>query len=150
MNVLQQPTLAECRKLGYMPDLSSNEDESRKVVLVADDDDDIRALVAYRLTSTGYDVLSACNGEEALELAAERTPDLAILDVMMPRVDGLEVTRRFRADPKTAGVPVVLLTATVQEADVARGFESGADDYLCKPFSPRELGMRVRAILTRR
>ena len=123
---------------------------ARGIVLVADDDEDIRALVAYRLASGGFEILSARNGEEALQLAAERRPDLAILDVMMPLVDGLEVTRRFRADPRTERVPVILLTASVQEADVARGFEAGADDYLRKPFSPQELGMRVHAILARR
>jgi DNA-binding response OmpR family regulator len=119
-------------------------------ILVADDDDDIRSLVVLRLQRSGYEVLSACDGEEALGLALEHVPDLAVLDVMMPRLDGYELTRRLRADERTRGMPVILLTARVQEADVTRGFEAGADDYLRKPFSPQELGSRVQAILGRR
>jgi DNA-binding response OmpR family regulator len=119
----------------------------RQLVLVAEDDEDIRALVRHRLSRNGFEVVMARNGEEALRLAEERPPDLAILDVRMPRMDGLEVVQRFRADPRTARVPVLLLTASVQEADVVRGLEAGADDYLWKPFSPQELGLRVEAIL---
>lgn len=89
-------------------------------------------------------------GEEALQLAAERIPDLAVLDVMMPKLTGYEVTQRIREDETTNGIPVILLTARVQEADVERGFEVGADDYLKKPFSPQELRARVQAILDRR
>ena len=122
----------------------------RPLVLVADDDEDIRALVSFRLEKAGYAVVQAANGEEALELARERTPDLAVLDVMMPRLTGDEVTRRIRADEATSGIPVILLTARVQEEDVARGFEAGADDYIKKPFSPQELRARVQAILGRR
>jgi DNA-binding response OmpR family regulator len=121
-----------------------------KIVLVADDDPDIRELVAYRMARSGYEVLQATNGEEALELATARCPDLAILDVMMPRCDGFEVTRRLRAQEQTAGIPIILLTARAQDADVARGFGVGADDYIRKPFSPQELAMRVQAILGRR
>jgi DNA-binding response OmpR family regulator len=124
--------------------------EPSRVVLVADDDRDIRDLVAYRLTRNGYEVVIANDGEEALRLAEECEPDLAILDVMMPRVDGYEVTRRLRAHEATSRMPVILLTSRAQEADVERGFAAGADDYLRKPFSPQELGMRVRAILGRR
>jgi DNA-binding response OmpR family regulator len=119
----------------------------RQLVLVAEDDEDIRALVRHRLSRNGFEVVMARNGEEALRLAEERPPDLAILDVRMPRMDGLEVVQRFRAGPRTARVPVLLLTASVQEADVVRGLEAGADDYLWKPFSPQELGLRVEAIL---
>ena len=122
----------------------------RPLVLVADDDSDIRELVTYRLTRSGYDVIGAADGEEAFELAASRQPDLCVLDVMMPKLDGLELTRRLRALPATAATPVILLTARSQEDDVARGFDAGADDYLRKPFSPDELGARVRAILGRR
>jgi DNA-binding response OmpR family regulator len=120
------------------------------LVLVADDDPDIRALVTFRLEKAGYDVVQAADGEEALQLARERTPDLAVLDVMMPRLTGDEVTRQIRADEGTSAIPVILLTARVQEADVARGFEAGADDYIKKPFSPQELRARVQAILGRR
>ena len=119
-------------------------------MLVAEDDEDIRALVRHRLSRNGFEVVMARNGEEALRLAEERPPDLAILDVRMPRMDGLEVVQRFRAGPRTARVPVLLLTASVQEADVVRGLEAGADDYLWKPFSPQELGLRVEAILDRK
>ena len=120
------------------------------VVLIADDDEDIRALVSFRLERAGYSVVAARDGEEALELAIEHRPDVAVLDVMMPRLTGLEVTRRLRAEDATSGMPVILLTARVQEADVARGFEAGADDYIRKPFSPQELRARVQAILAER
>jgi DNA-binding response OmpR family regulator len=119
-------------------------------VLVAEDDDDIRALVVYRLERSGYQVVQALDGEEALRLVAEHTPDLAILDVMMPKLDGYEVTRRLRSDPSTNRLPVILLTARSQEADVSEGFAAGADDYIKKPFSPDELRARVQAILGRR
>ena len=122
----------------------------RPVVLVADDDDDIRDLVAFRLDRAGYEVLRAGDGQEALDLAKEHRPDLAVLDVMMPKLTGYDVTRELRADPATSRIPVILLTARVQEADVARGFEAGADDYVKKPFSPQELKARVQAVLGRR
>ena len=119
-------------------------------VLVAEDDDDIRALVVYRLERSGYDVVQAQDGEEALRLAAECEPDLAILDVMMPKLDGYEVTRRLRKEEATSRLPVILLTARTQESDVSQGFAAGADDYIRKPFSPDELRARVQAILGRR
>jgi DNA-binding response OmpR family regulator len=122
----------------------------RPVILVADDDVDILSLVAFRLERAGYDVVPAGDGEEALRLAVERTPDLAVLDVMMPKLDGYEVTARLRSHEATRRMPVILLTARVQESDVARGFEAGADDYIKKPFSPQELRARVQAILGRR
>ena len=122
----------------------------RPVVLVADDDHDILALVTFRLERAGYDVVAAQDGEEALRLATARAPDLAVLDVMMPKLDGYEVTTRLRQNEATRRMPVILLTARVQEADIARGFEAGADDYVKKPFSPQELGARVQAILGRR
>jgi DNA-binding response OmpR family regulator len=125
-------------------------DSSTPLVLVADDDADILALVKFRLERAGYAVLAASDGEEALRLATEQSPDLAVLDVMMPKLDGYEVTSRLRQREETRDVPVILLTARVQEADVARGFEAGADDYVKKPFSPQELGARVQAILGRR
>ena len=120
------------------------------VVLVADDDEDIRELVRFRLERSGYRVLVARDGEEAFSLAVEHVPDLAVLDVMMPRLDGYQLTRRLREHERTRAMPVMLLTARAQEADVTRGFEAGADDYLRKPFSPRELRARVQAILGRR
>ena len=120
------------------------------LVLAADDDEDILDLVAFRLERSGYTVIVARDGEEALELAAKELPDLAVLDVMMPKVDGFEVTRRLRADEPTSRMPIILLTARSQDADVQQGFEAGADDYLRKPFSPDELRARVQAILGRR
>ena len=119
----------------------------RPTVLVADDDEDIRTLVAFRLERAGYDVLKAGDGEEALRMAVEHRPALAVLDVMMPKLTGLDVTRRIRAEEATRDIPVILLTARVQEGDVSRGFEAGADDYVKKPFSPQELRARVQAIL---
>jgi DNA-binding response OmpR family regulator len=124
--------------------------KSRPVVLVADDDPDILQLVAFRLDRAGYEVIQATDGEEALRLVAERQPDLAVLDVMMPKVTGYDVTRQIRENLATSRIPVILLTARVQEADLARGFEAGADDYIKKPFSPQELRSRVQAILGRR
>lgn len=130
--------------------MSTEAPETKSVVLVADDDRDILDLLAFRLGRAGYEVVSASDGEEALRLAVERKPDLAVLDVMMPKLDGYEVTRRMRADESTKRIPVILLTARVQEHDVARGFEVGADDYMKKPFSPAELRARVQAIIGRR
>jgi DNA-binding response OmpR family regulator len=129
---------------------AAQRENGKPLVLVADDDPDILALVTFRLERGGYDVVPANDGEEALRLALERAPDLAVLDVMMPKLDGYEVTTRLRQNERTRRMPVILLTARVQEADIARGFEVGADDYVKKPFSPQELGARVQAILGRR
>ena len=122
----------------------------RPLVLAADDDEDILGLVAFRLERSGYDVLQARDGEEAFELAVREQPDLAVLDVMMPKLDGFEVTRRLRAEAATSRMPIILLTARAQDADVQQGFDAGADDYIRKPFSPNELRARVQAILGRR
>jgi DNA-binding response OmpR family regulator len=121
----------------------------RPLVLVADDDPDILSLVALRLERSGYDVVAARDGEEAVTKAFERAPDIALLDVMMPRLDGYEATARLRAHETTRNMPVILLTARVQEADIARGIEAGADDYVKKPFSIQELRNRVQAALGR-
>ena len=125
-------------------------DRDRPVILAADDDEDILALVVFRLERSGYTVLQARDGEEALELAMRELPDLAVLDVMMPKLDGFELTRRLRAERATSRIPIILLTAKAQDRDVERGFDVGADDYLRKPFSPQELRARVHAILARR
>jgi DNA-binding response OmpR family regulator len=124
--------------------------DGQPVILAADDDPDIRELVAFRLERSGYTVLQAADGEEARALALEHTPDLAVLDVMMPKMDGFEVVRRLRAEEATKRMPIIMLTARAQDSDVEEGFESGADDYLRKPFSPQELRARVQAILGRR
>ena len=132
-----------------MTDAAPPEHE-QPVVLAADDDPDILELVAFRLERSGYTVLQARDGEEALQLALERRPDLAVLDVMMPKIDGFELTRRLRAEEATSRMPIILLTARAQDADVQQGFDAGADDYIRKPFSPQELSSRVQAILGRR
>lgn len=123
--------------------------DARPVVLVADDEDDVRALVVYRMSKAGYEVVEATDGEQAVRLAKERLPALAVVDVMMPKVDGYEVTRQLRADEATRRMPIILLTARAQDQDVQRGFAAGADDYIRKPFSPQELRARVQAILGR-
>ena len=115
-------------------------------VLVVDDEATIRDIVRRYLTADGFDVAEAADGEEALRQFEDRRPDLVVLDVMMPGMDGLEVLRRLRA---TSGVFVVLLTAKAEEVDKLVGLSVGADDYLTKPFSPRELVARVRAVLRR-
>jgi DNA-binding response OmpR family regulator len=123
--------------------------DGEPLVLIADDDPDIRALVGFRLEAAGCNVMRAADGQEALDLAAEKTPDLCVLDVMMPKLDGLGVTRALREREATRGVPILLLTAKAGDEDVARGFEAGADDYLKKPFSPTELAARVEQVLGR-
>jgi DNA-binding response OmpR family regulator len=132
------------------PDEPAGVDRDQPLVLVADDDEDIRMLVSFRLERSGYEVLAARDGEEALRLALEHRPQLAILDLMMPKIDGYELTRKLRELEETRRMPVILLTARAQESDVARGFEAGADDYIRKPFSPQELRARVQAMLGRR
>jgi DNA-binding response OmpR family regulator len=122
----------------------------RPLVLVAEDDADILDLVVFDLEDEGYEVLTARNGEEAIALALERHPDLVLLDVAMPGIDGYEVTRRLRAEETTHGTPVVLLTARAQVKDVIAGFEAGANDYVTKPFRPDELRTRLHAALGRR
>ena len=121
----------------------------RPLVLVADDDPDILSLVAFRLERSGYEVVVARDGEQAVAAALERTPDIALLDVMMPKLDGYEAVARLRGNDATRHMPVILLTARVQDADIARGLEAGADDYVKKPFSTQELRDRVQAALGR-
>jgi DNA-binding response OmpR family regulator len=119
------------------------------VVLVADDDADIRELVAFKLEQAGFEVIAVEDGHAALEHARNRRPTLAVLDVSMPGLSGIEVCRALRADSATAGILVIMLTARVQEQDVEGGFSAGADDYVTKPFSPRELVSRIQALLSR-
>ena len=118
-------------------------------ILVADDDVDIRELVEFKLSTLGHDVVAVADGAAAIEACRAERPDLAVLDVMMPGVSGLDAIRAIRADPALADLPVILLTARAQESDVETGFDSGADDYITKPFSPRELASRVQALLSR-
>ncbi len=123
--------------------------ENTSPVLVVDDEEDIRNLLAYQLGREGYVVRTAATGEEAVELAPRIAPCLVLLDLMLPGMPGTEVCRRLRADVVTAATPIIMLTARGEEIDRVVGFEVGADDYVTKPFSPRELMLRVRAILRR-
>jgi two-component system phosphate regulon response regulator PhoB len=118
-------------------------------ILVADDDMDIRDLVAFKLEQAGFDVTAVDNGLAALTAARLEPPDLVVLDVMMPGMSGIDVCRELRNDRTTSGLPIILLTARAQEGDVEVGFGAGADDYIVKPFSPRELVTRVEAVLAR-
>jgi CheY-like chemotaxis protein len=118
-------------------------------VLVADDDPDIRELVRFKLEQAGHDVTTVADGDAAVEAVRSSGPYAVILlDVSMPRRTGIEVCEALRADPRTRTVPILLLTAKAQQADVERGFAAGADDYIVKPFSPRELSSRVTAALS--
>ena len=119
----------------------------RRLVLIADDDEDILALVRATIERSGHEVMAVADGAAALSGMAERRPDLAVLDIAMPELDGLEVLRRLRADDEMRDLPVILLTAQAQAADVERGFATGASAYVRKPFSPRDLATRVDDLL---
>ena len=108
-------------------------------VLVVEDEQDIRDLVSYHLLRDGYRVAGVASGEEALSIVESQPPDLIVLDLMLPRIDGLTVCRKLRATPSTAGVLIVILTAKGEEADIVAGLNAGANDYVTKPFSPRVL-----------
>jgi two-component system phosphate regulon response regulator PhoB len=119
-------------------------------ILVVDDETDAVELISFNLKAAGFDVVAAANGAEALKSARLHAPDLILLDVMLPEIDGLEVCKLLRRDPATAGVPIIMLTAKAAEIDRVLGLELGADDYVTKPFSPRELVLRVRKLVERR
>jgi two-component system, OmpR family, phosphate regulon response regulator PhoB len=118
-------------------------------VLIVDDDPDIQRLVSYNLSQAGFQVATAATGRTALETVHKDPPDLIILDVMLPDVDGLEVCRIVRQNDNSRRIPIIMLTARTEEIDRVVGFELGADDYVMKPFSPRELVLRVKSILRR-
>jgi two-component system phosphate regulon response regulator PhoB len=118
-------------------------------ILVVDDEPDAVELVEFNLKNAGFDVVTAADGSDALKKARTFSPDLIVLDLMLPEVDGLEVCKILRRDPATAGVPVIMLTAKAAEIDRVLGLELGADDYITKPFSPRELVLRVKSLLRR-
>ena len=122
---------------------------ARTRILVVDDEPDILELVQYNLSKAQYDVVGVESGEEALAQMRTTPPDLIVLDLMLPGVDGLEVCRALKRDTRTVAIPIVILTARGEEADIVVGLELGADDYLTKPFSPRVLLARIRAVLRR-
>src|SRR3984957_2893462 len=122
---------------------------ARRKVLVVDDEKDIVELVAYNLGRNGYEALVAYDGNEALEIARKEPPDLIVLDLMLPGIDGTEVARRLKADAQTAVIPIVMLTAKGEETDVVVGLTLGADDYVTKPFSMKVLLARVSSVLRR-
>jgi len=119
-------------------------------ILVVDDEPDLLELVRVNLAQAGFEVETASKGREALECVRRSAPDLIVLDLMLPDIQGTDVCRELRTDPEFAGLPIIMLTARADEVDRVVGFELGADDYVTKPFSPRELTLRVRAILRRR
>lgn len=123
---------------------------AKEKILVIEDEEDIQELLAYNLSREGYQVLPAVNGEEGLRLAKNKLPDLILLDLMLPGMDGLEICRQLKKEPKTQSIPVLMLTAKSGEADIVTGLEMGADDYLPKPFSPRVLLARIRTVLRRK
>jgi two-component system phosphate regulon response regulator PhoB len=121
----------------------------KELIVVIDDEEDIRELIRYNLSKDGFAVECAVSGEEGVELVQREKPDLVILDLMLPGIDGLEVCRRLKADPVLKTIPIVMVSARGEEPDVISGLELGADDYVSKPFSPRVLLARVRSVLRR-
>jgi DNA-binding response OmpR family regulator len=129
--------------------MSASSKTPRKKILVAEDEPDVLNLVALNLQRAGFEVLKAEDGEKALELARTELPGMVILDVMMPGLTGLEVAKQLKFQPATARIPILMLTAKADEVDRIVGLELGADDYVTKPFSPREVVLRVQSILRR-
>lgn len=127
----------------------STQPPRRRIILVIEDETDILDVLKYNLSKNGYDVLTAESGEKGLEVASVKVPDLVLLDLMLPGMDGLEVCRQLRSRDKTRAIPIVMLTAKDAEADIVLGLTLGADDYVSKPFSPAELVARVKAVLRR-
>ncbi|MCB0338178.1 MAG: response regulator [Bdellovibrionales bacterium] len=122
---------------------------AKAIIVLIEDERDIRELISFNLSKEQYQIQSAASGEEGLDLITSARPDLVVLDLMLPGIDGLEVCRRIRSNPTTASLPIIMLTARGEEADIVSGLELGADDYLTKPFSPRVLLARVKAALRR-
>jgi two-component system alkaline phosphatase synthesis response regulator PhoP len=133
-------------------DIDERETARRRVsrILVAEDEQDVAELIRYHLTREGYDVVLATTGAQALERARDEKPDLILLDIMIPEMNGWEVCRCLKREPQTADTPVIMVSGRAEEGDKVLGFELGADDYVTKPFSPRELLARIRAVARRR
>ncbi len=123
---------------------------SRKTILVVEDEEDILELVEYNLGKNGFAVTTVTSGEEALQSIRSKLPDLVLLDLMLPGIDGLEICKHLKTDPKTQPIPVIMLTAKGEESDIVTGLELGADDYITKPFSPKVLIARIRTVLRRK
>jgi two-component system phosphate regulon response regulator PhoB len=121
----------------------------KEVILVVEDDEDIQQLLTYNLEAAGFEVQTSPDGPEGIEAAHAEHPNLIILDLMLPGMDGFDVCRELKRDPETSHIPIIMLTARSEEVDRIVGLELGADDYVVKPFSPRELILRVRAVLRR-
>ncbi|KPK22806.1 MAG: ArsR family transcriptional regulator [Nitrospira bacterium SG8_3] len=122
---------------------------AKERILVVDDEEDILELVRFNLAREGFPIICTTSGEESLKIAQKEHPDLIVLDLMLPGIDGLDVAKALKNDPKTRDIPIIMLTAKGEEADIVTGLELGADDYVTKPFSPRILVARVRAVLRR-
>jgi two-component system phosphate regulon response regulator PhoB len=131
--------------LTALPERSMKQDR----VLVIEDEADIREVIQYNLSREGFAVVGVGDGEEGLDLAQSDPPDLVLLDLMLPGIDGIELCRQLKYDPVTRAIPIVMVTAKGEEADIVLGLGVGADDYITKPFSPRELVARVKAVLRR-
>lgn len=140
------------RPRGGYPALGWNEIGVRmpgEKILVIEDEHDIRELIAYNLESEGYEIIKAAAGNEGIDKAKRRLPDLILLDIMLPDIDGLEVCRKLKREETTRDIPIIMLTAKSEDSDVISGLELGAEDYITKPFSPRVLIARLRAVLRR-
>ena len=123
---------------------------AKETILIVDDEQDIIELIKYNLKNEGYSILTAQTGEQAIKIARQSRPDLIVLDLMLPGIDGLEVTKYLKNSGQTQDIPIVMLTAKGEESDIVTGLELGANDYISKPFSPKVLVARIRAILRRR
>ena len=122
----------------------------RKHVLIVEDDKDILELITYNLEREAYEVTGVASGEDGVDAARSEKPDIILLDLMLPGIDGLDVCRRLKAEPETSHIPIIMVTAKGEEADIVAGLELGADDYVTKPFSPKVLIARIRAVQRRR
>ena len=122
---------------------------TKERILIVDDEEDILELIRYNLDKEGFDVVCAENGEKCLDLVASHSPELIVLDLMLPGIDGLDVCKKLKNNPKTQFIPIIMLTAKSTESDIVVGLELGADDYVIKPFSPRVLIARIKSVLRR-